>query len=71
MIQKPSPQSVAERGAIGRRVVLGALAVGPIAGVTSQALAESAADKIADDRRKARYRESEEVRTFYRVNRYP
>jgi hypothetical protein len=24
-----------------------------------------------DEKRKARYRESEEVKTFYRVNRYP
>jgi hypothetical protein len=71
MVQKPSPQSVPERGAMGRRVFLGALAAGSIASVAPQALAESAADKIADDRRKARYRESEEVRTFYRVNRYP
>jgi hypothetical protein len=25
----------------------------------------------ADEKRKARYRESEHVKTFYRVNRYP
>jgi len=39
----------------------------------SRPLAESvAADtKNIDERRKARYRESEHVKTFYRVNRYP
>jgi hypothetical protein len=33
-----------------------------------EALADSESD---DDKRKARYRESEEVKTYYRVNRYP
>jgi hypothetical protein len=75
MIHKPNLQSVPEQGNIGRRAVLGALAAGSIGGsIASLApipVAAKAADKIADDRRKARYRESEEVRTFYRVNRYP
>ena len=71
MVHKPNLQSVPERGNIGRRAVLGALAAGSIASLAPIPVAAKAADKIADDRRKARYRESEEVRTFYRVNRYP
>jgi hypothetical protein len=71
MVHKPNLQSVPERGNIGRRAVLGALAAGSIASLEPIPVAAKAADKIADDRRKARYRESEEVRTFYRVNRYP
>ena len=71
MVHKPNLQSVPGRGAIGRRAVLGALAAGSIASLAPIPVAAKAADKIADDRRKARYRESEEVKTFYRVNRYP
>jgi hypothetical protein len=33
-----------------------------------QARADSESD---DEKRKARYRESDEVKTYYRVNRYP
>lgn len=33
-----------------------------------EALADSESD---NDKRKARYRESDEVKTYYRVNRYP
>jgi hypothetical protein len=71
MVHKSNLQSVPEQGNIGRRAVLGALAAGSIASLAPIPLAAKAGDKIADDRRKARYRESEEVRTFYRVNRYP
>ena len=38
---------------------------GPLAG-TAEADSES-----NDEKRKARYRETDEVKTFYRVNRYP
>jgi hypothetical protein len=75
MVHKPNLQSVPGRGAIGRRAVLGALAAGSIGGsIASLApipAAASAAGEIDQDRRRARYRESEEVKTFYRVNRYP
>ena len=33
--------------------------------------AASADTESSDEKRKPRYRESEEVKTFYRVNRYP
>jgi hypothetical protein len=75
MVHKPNLQSVPERGNIGRRAVLGALAAGSIGGSMASLApipaAASTAGEIDQDRRKARYRESEEVKTFYRVNRYP
>ena len=58
----------------GRRDFLRALGAGAAIAVTASGpLAESvAADtKNIDERRKARYRESKHVKTFYRVNRYP
>jgi hypothetical protein len=60
--------------ALGRRQFLRAL--GGTAGVAVAAsgpLSEGArADtETADEKRKARYRETDHVKTFYRVNRYP
>lgn len=49
--------------ALGASVAAGA--VGPLAG---EAVADS---ETTDEKRKARYRESDEVKTYYRVNRYP
>jgi hypothetical protein len=71
MVHKPNLQSVPGRGAIGRRAVLGALAAGSIASLAPIPVTASAVGEIDQDRRRARYRESEEVKTFYRVNRYP
>ena len=45
--------------------VAAAVATVPVA---SPALADS---ERADDKRKPRYRESDHVKTYYRVNRYP
>jgi len=45
--------------------VAAAAAATPLA---SQAKADSESE---DEKRKARYRESDEVKTYYRVNRYP
>jgi hypothetical protein len=58
----------------GRRDFLRALGAGAAIAVTASGpLAESvdANAKDIDERRKARYRESKHVKTFYRVNRYP
>jgi hypothetical protein len=64
----------AEAKKVGRRDFLRALgagagaaatSAGPLAG-TAQADTES-----ADEKRKARYRETDHVKTFYKVNRYP
>jgi hypothetical protein len=49
---------------------LGTAAVGTAGagGFCATAVADSESN---DEKRKSRYRESEEVKTFYRVNRYP
>jgi hypothetical protein len=59
---------------VGRRDFLRALGAG--AGVAVTAAAPLATQAVADDepdaeKRKARYRETDHVKTFYRVNRYP
>ena len=57
---------------LGRRQffrVLGAgTAVGAVGSLATEAVADSESN---DEKRKPRYRESNEVKTFYRVNRYP
>jgi len=59
---------------VGRRQFLRTLGAG--AGVAVAAGGPLAADARADtesndEKRKSRYRETDEVKTFYRVNRYP
>ena len=59
---------------VGRRDFLRALGAGAgVAAVAAGPLASGArADSESDqEKRKARYRETEHVRAFYRVNRYP
>jgi hypothetical protein len=58
---------------LGRREVLRALGVGAGLAVSAAPLATTAkADtETNDEKRKSRYRETEHVKTFYRVNRYP
>jgi len=70
-MHQPNSQSVSERANIGRRRFLGVLAAGSMAGVAPRAAAARAADETDQGRRKAGYRESQDVKTFYRVNRYP
>jgi hypothetical protein len=50
---------------LGAGATFTAAAAGPLAG------AAHADTETYDEKRKARYRETEEVKTFYRVNRYP
>jgi hypothetical protein len=71
MIRKPNPESIVERGTLRRRGFLGGVAAGALVSIAHPAMAESPAHDIAQDRTRARYRESEGVKTFYRVNRYP
>jgi hypothetical protein len=57
---------------LGRRQFLGGLAVGAAASaavpLATQAIADSEAN---DEKRKSRYKETEHVKSYYRVNRYP
>ena len=58
----------------GRRDVLRALGAGAGVAATSAAPLATIAQADSesnDEKRKARYKESDEVKTFYRVNRYP
>ena len=52
--------------------LLAVLAVLPlVAGAAPLATAAQADTETNDEKRKARYRETEHVKTFYRVNKYP
>ena len=59
--------------AVGRRDFLRALGAGAgVAATTAVPLATGAAAAESDaDKKKARYRETDHVKAFYRVNRYP
>ena len=60
--------------ALGRRDVLRALGAGAGLAVTAAAPLATAAKadtETNDEKRKSRYRETEHVKTYYRVNRYP
>jgi hypothetical protein len=61
-------------GAVGRRDFLRALGGG--ATIAAAAAAPLATQAVADsenndEKRKARYKETDHVKTYYRVNRYP
>jgi hypothetical protein len=65
---KPETRKVARRDflrSLGVGAGVAATATGPLAG-SAQADTEN-----NDEKRKARYRETDHVKTFYRVNRYP
>ena len=58
--------------AMGRRHFLRAAGIGGAAAAAAPLATEAVADSESnDEKRKARYRESESVKTYYRVNRYP
>lgn len=58
---------------LGRREFLRTLGAGAtVAAVAGPLAGETLADtETADEKRKPRYRETEHVKTYYRVNRYP
>ena len=62
-----------DKAKIGRRAFLRALGGGAGLAAASGSLTTSArADSESnEEKRKPRYRETEHVKTFYRVNRYP
>ena len=70
---KKEQKAMQTKPALGRRDFLRTLGVGTAAVAASGPLVHEAhADtETNDEKRKARYRETEHVKTFYRVNRYP
>jgi hypothetical protein len=61
-----------ERKAVGRREFLRALGAGAtVAAAAPLAGAAHADTESNDEKRRSRYKETEHVKTFYRVNRYP
>jgi hypothetical protein len=58
--------------AFGRRQFLRVLGVGAAAAAASPLGTEVKADsETNDEKRKSRYKESDHIKAFYRVNRYP
>jgi hypothetical protein len=56
----------------GRRQFFRVLGAGTAAGAVGHLANEAVADSESnDEKRKPRYKETDEVKTFYRVNRYP
>jgi hypothetical protein len=56
----------------GRRQFLRVLGVGASAAATASVATQAMADsETSTEKRKSRYRESDHVKAFYRVNRYP
>ena len=60
------------KATLGRRQVLGGLAVGgavtAAAALGTRVMADT---ETNDEKRKSRYKETEHVKSYYRVNRYP
>ena len=60
------------KATVGRRNFFRLIGTGAAAGALAPLGDKAAADsEKQDDKVKARYRESDEVKTYYRVNRYP
>jgi hypothetical protein len=61
-----------DKTTVGRRNLFRMLGTGAAVGALAPLGNEAAADsEKQDDKLKSRYRESDEVKTYYRVNRYP
>lgn len=60
------------RARLGRRQFLQTLGAGAVATAAAPLVSDAQADNEAsDEKRKPRYRVSDHVKTFYRVNHYP
>lgn len=67
---KNDNKAVVDRRDILRGFGLGALGAGVVL-ASPLATPAQADSETNDEKRKARYKETEEVKTYYRVNRYP
>jgi hypothetical protein len=72
-MKKQSKATHKNETTLGRREFLRTLGAGATVAAAGGPIAgEAHADtETNDEKRKSRYRETEEVKTFYRVNRYP
>jgi len=62
----------ASKATVGRREFLRVLGAGVAVTAAAPLATDAKADtESKDEQRKARYKESDHVKTFYRVNRYP
>jgi hypothetical protein len=62
----------ASKSKVGRRDFLRVLGAGAAVTAAAPLATEAKADnETNDEKRKARYKETDHVKTFYRVNRYP
>ena len=62
----------AGKTSLGRRQFLRALGTGAAVAAASPLAIEAKADSESnDEKRKSRYKESDHVKAYYRVNRYP
>lgn len=60
------------KATLGRREFLRALGIGAAATAAAPLATEARADtETNDEKRKSRYQETDHVKTYYRVNRYP
>jgi hypothetical protein len=63
---------VERKTTLGRRQFLRALGLGAAVTAAAPLATEAIADsETNDEKRKSRYKETEDVKAFYRVNRYP
>jgi hypothetical protein len=70
--EEESAMQTKTRTTVGRREFLRVLGVGGAAAAAAPLATQAKADtENNDEKRKARYKETEHVKTFYRVNRYP
>jgi hypothetical protein len=62
-----------DKSKVGRRDVLRAIGAGAGLAVTAATplITEAAAEESDSDKKKARYKETDHVKAYYRVNRYP
>jgi hypothetical protein len=69
---KEGPMQSKQKTAVGRREFLRVLGAGATVAAAVPLAGEAKADtETNDEKRKARYKETDHVKAFYRVNRYP
>ena len=69
---KSSSRESNPKATLGRRDFLRALGAGAAVGATIPLAKQAKADSESnDEKRKSRYKETDHVKAYYRVNRYP